>query len=272
MKIVANLDLGTNTKAINVVDPTANQDMATKKYVDDVDASTGNPTITVLTSGTAATYTTPTGCKVLKVIAIGGGGGGGGADNDIGGGSGGGGGGSVIAWISSPAASYTYTIGTGGNGGGNAGGSGTSGNNTTFAISGGATIITATGGDGGAGNSGVPGFGSSGSVASPLTTSNSIIIAGGAGSRGYANSMRFSDPAIGGYGGKSFLGSENKVVTFYVSYDPAFVTSKSNTGSIAGENAGNYGCGGGGGAVSNTTNGAGGGDGSSGVIIIEEYY
>lgn len=57
---------------IVVLNPTA-------PYLNLKNASVTGPTTQVFTSGTAATYTTPTGAKSLKIVMVGGGGGGGGS-------------------------------------------------------------------------------------------------------------------------------------------------------------------------------------------------
>jgi len=108
--------------------------------------------ISYLTSLVAgSTYTTPTGCRAIRVILIGGGGGGGGVDGQgagtVGAGGGGGAGGMCIKLITSPAASYTYTVGGGGAGGTAGPNNGSAGGNTTFD----GTVYAANGGSGGAG-------------------------------------------------------------------------------------------------------------------------
>ena len=107
----------------------------------------------LLTSGTGATYTTPTGVRALKVIALAGGGGGGGQDGQ---GAGtyttagpGRGGNAVSMFIPTASASYTYTIGAGGAAGAAGNNAGATGGNTTFGD--GTLLITAGGGGGGNG-------------------------------------------------------------------------------------------------------------------------
>ena len=67
----------------------------------------------VLTTGTAATYTTPANVRQLKIRMVGGGGGGGHSTGAYQG-SGGGAGEYVELVINSPSATYTYTVGTSG--------------------------------------------------------------------------------------------------------------------------------------------------------------
>lgn len=73
--------------------------------------------LTIITATGAGTYTTKTGCKALYVTVIAGGGAGSyssqGTDG-ISAGGGGGGGGYTTKFIMSPAATYSYTVGTGG--------------------------------------------------------------------------------------------------------------------------------------------------------------
>jgi hypothetical protein len=73
--------------------------------------------VTVLTSGTGATFTTDAKTKAIRVRLVGGGGAGGGATSTNGFFGGGGGAGAYIEdFIAAPASTYTYTIGAGGTG------------------------------------------------------------------------------------------------------------------------------------------------------------
>jgi len=212
--------------------------------------------ITYLTSGTAATYTTPANVRAIYVECVGGGGGGGGVDGQgsgTGGGAGGGAGGGYVAkLITSPSATYTYTIGAGGTGGAAGANGGTVGGDTTFTD--GTITLTATSGNGGGGitasasnayyNQATGGDGIGGDV-------------GIGGQRGGARSRGTFVQYYGGYGGGSFFGQGGG----------------GNAGTNAsGGNGTNYGCGGGGGANDATTSNYAGGNGYQGVIRITEYY
>lgn len=200
------------------------------------------PTRTVLTSGTGATYTTPTGATRLNVQVKGGGGSGNdgadGSGNGGGGGGGGGGeGGTAVKLIIGPSATYTYTVGGAASNSsfgtvtGNGGVAGSTGSTTPRAGVGGAGG-TGSGGDyyinGAAGQSGDNGGGG-----------NNINIGGLGGSGGGAGS---------GKGG----------------------TAGAN-GTTAAANSGAGGGGGGGGDGGAGAHGSGGG-GASGIIVIDEYY
>jgi hypothetical protein len=214
--------------------------------------------ITYLTSGTAATYTTPTGVRALYVEVVGGGGGGGGSDGQgsgTGGAAGGGGGGGYVSkLIASPSASYTYTIGAGGNGGASGNNGGTNGSNTTFTDG----TLTLTG-NGGVGGSGI-------NAAATLTffatspggsgSGGDIVVSGYLG--GPRNRGDFS-AMIGGFGGGSVLGNAPR-------------GESATTGAVAGTAATQYGAGGSGAASCQSSSNAAGGNGYQGVIRITEYY
>jgi hypothetical protein len=213
-------------------------------------ASTGGTqTLTtkqVFTSGTSATYTTPTNCTWIRIRMCGGGGGGANAtaasaQTNVG--SGGGGGGYVEHIITSPAATYTYSVGA-------SGAAQSNGGDTTF--SGGA--LTAGGGAGtnlttGAGTA--LGRASGSGVGGSATNGNVVNIAGSAGwiALRYSGTEGLSAP-----GGNSFLGYGG-----------------GQTAAGGGASGGNYG-GGGGGSISLSTTPATGGVGGSGILIVEEYY
>jgi len=113
-----------------------------------------NITKTVLTTGTAATYTTPTDAFAIEVEVLGAGGGGGGVDGQGSGKSGcpdaGGAGGYSQMTIMNPASSYTYTIGAGGAGGASGANAGSTGGTTSF-TDGASVTLSGSGGGGGAG-------------------------------------------------------------------------------------------------------------------------
>lgn len=214
------------------------------------------PTVTILTTGTAATYTTPTGATSLIVEMIGGGGGGGGVANSSTSTSGaagsGGGGGKVRHLISTPPASLIYTVGAGGSGGAAGANNGSDGTASTVA-DGGSLSLSAGAGSGG----------------SAVTASASFL-------RG-----------VGGAGGSSSGGDENVTGEWGLNgttYD-ADITCFPVGGagfhgiraallgqSVDGTDAVDYG-GGGTGATSvrNAVNKAG-GDGLGGMIRIVEFY
>lgn len=183
-------------------------------------ATPSTPTQQILTSGSSATYTTPTGCRMIKVRETGAGGGGagcgsstsptgatggtttfnsitalggtGGSGTNIGqggaGGTGGTGSGFRLAGVAGQSgAAQGQTYGTSGNGGGNGGGIGTNSG------AGGNAIANSSGGGAGAyafGSSQYPaGGGGSGEyaefqIASPAGTYTYTVGAGGAGGVG----------------------------------------------------------------------------------------
>ncbi len=210
----------------------------------------------ILTSGTAATYTTPAGITSLLVECLGGGGGGGGSVSagagTWGAGAGGGAGGYARKFITGAAASYTYTVGANGTGssvGNNPGGNGTA---STF------STISAGGGNGGTGGPSTVAFGSDSTGGAGGTCSGGDVnFSGRAGQNGVVFGATL---AIGGQGASSFYGPG--VNNVYAS------TGVSSGGSSASANTGG---GGSGGALNalNTTNG--GGAGGSGIIIVWEY-
>lgn len=213
---------------------------------------------TILTSGTAATYTVPAGITSLLVECLGGGGGGGGIDATTGGGAGAGGGaggGYARLWIASPGASYTYTVGAAGAAGAagnNAGGNGTA---STF-VGTGANISASRGnGGGGSATSTVPAVqGTSG--AAIAVTGGDINIKGTTGETGYTNNTGGTGVSIGGNGGGTYFG-------------PGALRSLGGATGVAG-NA-NSGQGGSGACASNNASTFAGGAGGTGIIIVWEF-
>lgn len=139
------------------------------------------PTVEWLTSGTAATYTVLSGAKKLEVQAWGAGGGSGGVDGQVGGSaiSGpGAGGGYCFLSISTPAASYTYSIGAAGTGGASGNNSGTAGGATTF-TDGAGVNLSANGGALGAGMLGSAGNSAAAGAVGGTATGGDINISGG---------------------------------------------------------------------------------------------
>lgn len=212
-----------------------------------------SPTSQVLTS--SGTYTTPAGATFLKVTIVGDGAGGGGAPNPGTGNSCGGGGGGAgavcIAWITSPAASYPYVIGTGGTGGTGAA-TGLAGTGSWFASS-----STYVAGGGAAGPSG---------GVAPFVTPSTGNALGGVASGGMVN-------LNGGDGGCGFCFSPNNGLGGYGGSN-AFAGQVAGPSSIT-NGAHGYPFGGGGSGASNV-GAAGmdttGGNGAAGIIIVEEYY
>jgi hypothetical protein len=215
--------------------------------------------ITYLTSGTAATYTTPTGVRALYVECVGGGGGSGGVDGQ---GSGtaaisgpGAGGGYCAKLITSPSATYTYTIGAGGAGGASGANNGTTGGTTTFTD--GTLTLTATGGTFGGGDLGTAGG------------SRGVGNAGGQGSGGDIN-IKGQTPGITAVYTGDIVSMNNSGFCPIFGCGIVGITGIS-TGS-AGPNGVNYGDGGGSAYVENISTNFAGGDGYQGVIRITEYY
>jgi hypothetical protein len=222
--------------------------------------------IVYLTSGTAATYTTPTGVRALKVTVVGGGGGGGGVDgvatastNAMSGG--GGGAGYATAFIGTAEASYTYTVGSGGTGGAAGNNAGAAGGTTEFKNAGSTVIITGGGGGGGSGSlgavsasstPGTPGVGSITGLGSP----GGIIGEGTAPFSNYGRIISGTVYNLNTSGSCPIVGGGVDIVV-----------------ATTGSNATIYGEGGGGVRTTTAiaTNYAG-GNGFAGLIVIEEYY
>lgn len=194
------------------------------------------PTIQVLTSGTGATYNTPTGCRQLRIRMVGGGGGGG-ADNTNNGANG------TASVFNSIAAAF----GVGGSADtttGAAGGSGGAGS-ATFRIdggNGGGPTCTQNSFCGGAG--GVSNFGGSGAAA--------LNAAGGAAK---ANSGSGGAGGGGGSGAGGGGGGAGEYLELIINSPAASYTYT-------------VGAGGNGGAAG----GRAGGNGGTGLIIVHEFY
>jgi len=223
--------------------------------------------ITYLTSGTAATYTTPTGVRALKVTVIGGGGGAGGVDGQTTANSnaysnGGGGAGYAIAFIASAEASYTYTVGAGGTGGAAGNNAGAAGGTTEFKNAGATIIVSATGGAGGIGDTGATSTGALtgapgvGSITGLGTPGGTIGSGTGINANGYGRFISGQIQSLSGSGYCSLIGGGVETAA-----------------QATGINAINYGEGGG--PVRTNTASASnfaGGNGFAGLIIVEEYY
>jgi hypothetical protein len=223
------------------------------------------PTKTILTSG-SGTYTLPTDCIAIRVICVGGGGGGGGTPLSTGSQAsvacGGGGGGYVGQLISSPSATYAYSVGAGGtaaaispsviNGG--------NGGDSTFGTS------LLKGGGGGGGTLGVAG-----------TTTNAINPNPGLGGTTLGGDIAI--PGQNGMPGMNFVaGSSGSIVVPYgggsaLALTPAPWTAVPGTSSGPGVSPpSGYGNGGAGGYSNGGAAANPGQAGAAGVIIIEEYY
>lgn len=211
-------------------------------------------TVTVLSSGSGATYSTPAGVLALLVELIGGGASGGGvsgaASNSAASG-GGGSGGYARKLYSAPVSSYTYTVGTGGSAPTAGANNGNNGNATTW--NDGSTTVTANGGNGG----GSMAFGTSVNLSQPgggaAISTNGDVNAGG--SPGGPGIRTASNAGVGGNGGSGPFGGGGSGVV--------------NVGAgAAGSGPGS----GGAGAVTKDATNRSGGAGSDGVIIVWEFY
>ena len=216
------------------------------------------PTVQVLTSGTAATYTTPANARWLRVRMVGGGGGG----------------------------SSTQAGGNGGNGG--------TGGSTTF----GSSLLTATGGGGGGSAGAGGGVGSTGTISSPAIALANIVGGGGGPSAltavggassvcpGLGGNSAFGGGGPGSYGGGVASAGQNGGANTGGGGSGSAISLASAVISGAGGSAGNYieaiilspltsytyTIGAGGTAGTAGTSGAAGGVGGTGVVIVEEYY
>lgn len=240
--------------------------------IDDVDAATARTTlglgsaatkggytrkgITLLTSGSGATYSVPANVTALLVEVQGPGGGGGGAASTASNSApaGGGGAGSYASkFYTSLAGSYTYTVGAGGTGGSagnNAGNNGTA--NTVFDSGG--TPLTGKVGTGGSGSAAGTGVAVNAGGAGGAVGLNGDQNGGGQpGQTGCRLNGTTAFSGMGGSAGPYGGGGQGRVTEG------------------AGNNAVGYGAGGGG-ALSLGTSTRAGGNGASGFIRITEFY
>ena len=217
--------------------------------------------VTVLTSGTGATWNRNSNTIIAEVWCTGAGGGGGGADGDGASGSaGGGGGGGGTAYklftAAELGASALYTIGGGGGGGNTVGTNGTGGGASTFDPAGTGLTMQGNGGNGGNG------------TGNAFTLANAVFSGGGGGggsgydtfivgNAGHTGIGFTGVYCAGGNGGASYWGGAGL---------GAAQTALANGG--AGQW---YGSGGGGAVSGGSTTGASGGAGYGGVIVIVEY-
>jgi len=215
---------------------------------------------TVLTSGTAATYTVPASITSILVECVGGGGGGGGviSDSSESAGAGGGAGGAYCRKFiaTSPAATFTYTVGTGGAGGAAGVNNGSAGVATTF------STLSAGGGGGGNGSESV-GVNDSicnrgGTAGTP--SGGDINCNGEQGQSGIGTTATGGlAKGLGGAGGGTFYGGG------------ANMTYTGITTSVAGTTGLSYGGGGSGACNASSGTDRAGGTGASGVIVVWEY-
>lgn len=209
----------------------------------------GFANMVVLTSGTAASWTVPTGVLRWKVTLVGGGGSGGGSAASAGAvGNGGGSGGVVVGYYNYVAGqtAMTYWVGTGGGAAaaGSAGNAGTASTSTYNAVS-----YTAGFGSGGATSATVNGGGTAGTA-----TGGTLNLAG---NKGRSGGTAAATNPVSGFGGDSPLN---------------FGLGGDFDGTAAGANgvaAQGYGAGGGGGKSGSAATARSGGAGGAGLIIIE---
>ncbi len=200
-----------------------------------VSSSFKQSTLTTLTVASVSPYTPPTGSVRLVVEAWGGGGSGGGGDGGTHRGIGGAGGGYCKKTFTAPlAASYVFTIGSGG-GSVNQAVAGNSGGGTTFG-----GVLTAGGGGGGAAASG----GGQGGTPGGLASGGDESIVGG---QSYSNGD--GTTAFVSWGGDSPRGGLGAKI-----------------------NVNNGGGAPGGGSSAGNATGASAGTGANGAIVIQEFY
>ncbi len=210
-------------------------------------------TVAVLTSGSAQTYTTPAGCRAIRVRCIGGGGAGGGGANTASQaalGAGGGSGGYTEKVFSPPSAAYTYTVGAGGTAGTAGNNAGNNGADTTF---GGLTAKGATGG-GGMAAATTAASTSNGGAGGVTGSGGDINMPGGQGEPGIRTS---------GTVGQSGAGASSVIA----GGAPGISAQANGTAAVA-----NTGAGGSGGCTLNGGGATSGGAGGSGIILIDEIY
>lgn len=207
-------------------------------------SATTQPTRQVLTSGTAATYTTPTGCTRINVRMIGGGSGGNGSGTGSPG-LGTAGGNTTFSTLTASGGAAPAAYQTGGVGGAASGGDINipGGNGQGGGVTG-AGISLNSGGQGGVGAFGGAGGGGSYGGAGSAAATNSGSGGGGGGSNAGSHS-----PAAGGASG----GYVEKLITA-PSATYTYTVGAKGTGGTAG------------------TSGYAGGDGAAGIIIVDEYY
>lgn len=203
------------------------------------------PTIQRFTSGTAATYTTPSNCTWIRIRMVGGGAGGSGAGTS---GAGSGGAGSASTWSGGSLSAGGAAAGIQTSTTPNAGGTATGGNVANINGAGGQAAYNAS------------------NQQSP-NGANSIFGGGGGGVLQQTNgAAAATNSGSGGAGGGVTLGVANggAAAGGAGAYVEHIITSPSSTYTYT------VGTGGAGGAAG--TSGGNGGNGAAGLIIVEEYY
>ena len=206
------------------------------------------PTMQVFTA--TGTWTRPTGCRKIKVTAVGGGGGGGGGDgatSNVGTGGGGGGGGVSVAFVDVTSVSaVAVTVGAGG-GGGLGTAAGGAGGTSSFG-----TYATGSGGGGGQGGPAGTALNAYAGGAGGIGSVGDLNYGGGPG----LTSTRFSSTlGMSGAGGSGPFGGGGQAIA-------------ADSNGLAGTGFGA----GGGGATAKTSVNRTGGSGSAGVVFVEEFY
>jgi hypothetical protein len=239
----------------------------------------GTTRYAIFNSGSACTWSVPTGVTSISYLTVGGGGGGGGARQaasspNLGGG-GGGAGGIVLSstFSTTGGTSITITVGTGGAGGA-AGAAGANGGASSFTYS--ATTITSNGGGAGAGSNDVSGpttlSGDGGSNSSFAGGANDWDGGGGGAGAGANGSAGIDIGGQGGTGGAGGAGVTNNILgstTYFGGGGGGGGTPSGNSSEfdgLGGTGGSNVGGNGGGGAgvqptagATNTGSGGGGG-------------
>lgn len=242
-------------EVLDVSDPDLSADGTNKSLTrDELAVALQRPTTRTLLTVGSGTYTTPDYCVAIMVEVYAAGGGGGACPGSATNGaaaSGGSSGGYARKYITSPAATYAYTVGAKGLGGVAGANDGSPGADSTFDAGGG--LVTAKGGPGGLqGALGTTFAITAAGAQAALSTGGSINAAGRQGSLGFRTSATVINA---GAGAPSNLGGGG-------------IPSDDATGG----NASTSGSGGGGAGVSSVNTNRAGGDGADGVIIVTEYY
>lgn len=223
-------------------------------------SGSGTSSITFSTTINLASYSPPSGTQLIKVTGVGSGGGGGGvpsAASNAAAAGGGGGAGSFIKYISSPGATWYYTVGSATSGGSAGANSGSTGALTAFLANGIGPYVANGGTGGNAGQDSTSTGVNANPVAGGVATGGDLNMTGGSGQPG----LTFGGTAnpLSGAGGSSSMGTG------------AIAGAPNNGAQTAGTAAGGYGAGGSGAAQSNNGGTAGGGNGSAGILLIDEF-
>jgi hypothetical protein len=207
--------------------------------------STPHPTVQTLTSGTGATYTTPSGVTRLRIRMVGGGGGGGAVATNAGTA------GTSSSWAVSGGTTWTAVFGAGGivlQTGGAGGTGGVDGTGTKIVRlngqAGQSTIVNSGVGGSGGGTVLMPGAADTQVVG----TGNSAVTNTGGGGAGGSNGSGNNTP--GGGGGGEYV--EFWLTGSQVKTTHTYTVGAAGAGGAAGTRAG--------------------GNGAAGIIIVEEFY